>query len=172
MGQGELRRATEADLDQIMVIVQAAKQAIARAGFNQWQDGYPMRTDMLADLTAGHLFVLTSADQIMAVAAMIVGEEPNYQLIERGAWLHNGDYATIHRLAVASAFHGQHVGEQLLTHMITWLRQTKPGLSIRVDTHADNVAMQTILTRCGFIACGTIYVDGNAPRCAYEHWLS
>lgn len=38
-----------------------------------------------------------------------------------------------------------------------------------MDTHGDNVVMQRLLTKLGFIHCGTIYVEeDDYPRLAYE----
>ena len=38
-----------------------------------------------------------------------------------------------------------------------------------MDTHGDNKVMQSLLTKLGFIYCGTIYVEeDDYPRLAYE----
>lgn len=38
---------------------------------------------------------------------------------------------------------------------------------VRADTHRDNVIMQHILEKNGFIKCGTIVVEDGTPRIAY-----
>ncbi|GEK29506.1 GNAT family N-acetyltransferase [Furfurilactobacillus siliginis] len=165
-----LRLATAADLDQVMVIIHAAQQFIARQGFDQWQDGYPAQTDMLADITAQQLYVLTLHGQVVAVAAAVRGIDPNYRLIEEGAWLQSHDYAAIHRVAVANDFRGEHLGQRLFERLFAKLSQDGVD-AVRVDTHAGNVPMQHLLTRIGFDFCGFIYIDGTAKRRAYEHVL-
>ena len=40
---------------------------------------------------------------------------------------------------------------------------------LRIDTHADNVVMQNLLRKLGFVHCGTIYVyEDRFPRLAFE----
>ena len=40
---------------------------------------------------------------------------------------------------------------------------------LRIDTHGDNVVMQNLVKKLGFVHCGTIYVtEDNDPRLAYE----
>lgn len=164
-----LRLATPTDLDEVMNIIEGARHFIAQQGFNQWQDGYPAQTDMLADIMAQRLYVLTDQIHIAAVAAVLVGVDPNYRLIETGGWLSYGQpYAAIHRVAVGAAFRGQHVGERLFSALVRQLQQTHEVASLRVDTHEANRSMQHLITKVGFIDCGRIYIDGVAPRRAYE----
>ena len=40
---------------------------------------------------------------------------------------------------------------------------------IRIDTHKDNISMQTAIERFGFHKCGNIYVKGDAERIAYDY---
>lgn len=165
-----LRLANETDLNQIMVIIHAAQQFIADQGFDQWQDGYPAQTDMLADIQAQQLYVLTLHGQVVAIAAAVRGIDPNYRLIEQGAWLQSHDYAAIHRVAVASDFRGEHLGQRLFEMLFNTLKQQ--GINaVRVDTHAANRPMQQLLQKVGFDFCGFIYIDGTAKRRAYEHVL-
>ena len=40
---------------------------------------------------------------------------------------------------------------------------------MRIDTHGDNIVMQAMLEKLGFVHCGTIYVrEDKDPRLAYE----
>ncbi|MDO5296769.1 MAG: hypothetical protein Q4F00_09075 [bacterium] len=40
---------------------------------------------------------------------------------------------------------------------------------LRIDTHGDNAAMQSLVKKLGFVYCGIIYVEqDNDPRLAYE----
>lgn len=40
---------------------------------------------------------------------------------------------------------------------------------IRIDTHKDNISMQTAIERFGFCKCGNIYVRDGAERIAYDY---
>jgi hypothetical protein len=40
---------------------------------------------------------------------------------------------------------------------------------MRIDTHGDNKVMQHLVTKLGFVHCGTIYVEeDDYPRLAFE----
>ena len=40
---------------------------------------------------------------------------------------------------------------------------------MRMDTHGDNIVMQALLRKLGFVHCGTIYVEeDDYPRLAFE----
>ena len=40
---------------------------------------------------------------------------------------------------------------------------------LRIDTHGDNIVMQNLVKKLGFVHCGTIYVEeDNNPRLAFE----
>ena len=41
--------------------------------------------------------------------------------------------------------------------------------NIRIDTHHDNVVMQSVLNKNGFIKCGVIYLKNGNPRLAYHY---
>lgn len=40
---------------------------------------------------------------------------------------------------------------------------------LRIDTHGDNIVMQKLAQKLGFVHCGTIFVEeDDFPRLAYE----
>ena len=40
--------------------------------------------------------------------------------------------------------------------------------NIRIDTHDDNLPMQHVLEKNGFIRCGRIWNEDGSPRIAYQ----
>jgi ribosomal protein S18 acetylase RimI-like enzyme len=44
--------------------------------------------------------------------------------------------------------------------------------NIRVDTHNDNIAMQSLLNNLGFVFCGEITLLSGAPRIAFQKVLN
>ena len=97
----QFRQARMEDLDEIMMVIDEARAFIASIGIDQWQDGYPQRDVIEADLRQGIGYVLYDGG-IGAYAAMMLTEEPCYRNID-GAWLtQEGEYATMHRTAVCN----------------------------------------------------------------------
>jgi hypothetical protein len=106
----------------------------------------------------------------MAVAGTFwfaIAPEPTYAEITDGpGWL-EGDapfaeapYGVVHRLASDGSVRG--VGERCLG----WSLERCGNL--RVDTHADNTPMQTLLKRLGYTRRGTIILPDGTPRDAFQ----
>ena len=90
--------------------------------------------------------------------------EPTYRNIVDGAWLYPGPYGVGHRIASDGTEKGTGA------FCIRWALEQCGHL--RIDTHGDNIVMQNLLKKLGFVHCGTIFVEeDNAPRLAYEKSL-
>lgn len=157
----KIRNAELADLDQIMVIYKRASAYMAKTGNpNQWVNGYPKRELIASDIKRQVSFVAEENGRIEGVFSFIFGEDPTYQKIEQGAWICDGEYATIHRLASAGTMNG------IAAECFIWCAdQCK---NIRADTHHDNRIMQHLLEKNNFVRCGIIYLSTGAPRIAYQ----
>lgn len=101
------------------------------------------------------------AAQILAVFVFFKGDEPNYRVIENGAWQNDEPYGVVHRIAVSDAARGCGAARFCLDWAAA---QTK---NLRIDTHADNIPMQRLIERCGFQRSGIIHVEDGSPRIAY-----
>lgn len=102
-------------------------------------------------------------DQIVGTFFFLAGNdiEPAYRKIENGKWLEDSAYGVVHRLAGDGSVKG--IGQFCLD----WAYRQCGHL--RADTHGDNIIMQNLLNKMGFIHCGTIYVSEDTyPRLAYE----
>ncbi|HNZ83431.1 MAG TPA: GNAT family N-acetyltransferase, partial [Sedimentibacter sp.] len=40
--------------------------------------------------------------------------------------------------------------------------------NLKIDTHRDNIPMQNLLNKNGFIRCGIIYLENGDERIAYQ----
>lgn len=157
-----IRKAVQRDIDTLMAIYDHAKTFMASTGNpNQWIDGYPQKEVIESDIESGNCHVAVDvAGDIVAVFALIPGNDPTYAKIEDGRWLNDKPYAVVHRLASNGKVKG--VGELCLE----WCLEEYPNL--RVDTHADNRVMQNLLHKMEFCRCGIIYTHNGTPRIAYQ----
>lgn len=165
-----LRRATQADLDDITAIITDAKAFLKQQNINQWQDGYPAASDLKQDIEDGITFVLVVDGEIAGTAALHQGIDINYLKIEDGSWLNGIDtrYTAIHRIAVSSHFRGHHLSGKLVSGLIT-ISSLLGYKDVRIDTHPDNLGMQHVITSNGFEHRGTVYMhDSQALRYAYQ----
>ena len=98
--------------------------------------------------------------QIVGGFAFIIGREPNYAVIENGAWHSDQPYGTIHRIAS----NGQAKGIACACFDFCHSKID----CLRIDTHADNKPMQNAIGSYGFRYCGIIHVADGTPRNAYD----
>ena len=162
------RRATLHDLPTIYDILEGAIRRLGAMGVDQWQHGYPNRARIEQDLAEGFGYVMEEEGRVVAYGAVILTGEEAYRAIE-GQWLSDEEnYVVVHRLCVADEVVGQGFGR----HFMEAVEQFSRGRvqSFRVDTHADNRVMQSLLPRIGFQCCGTIRIDGR-PFEAFEKIL-
>lgn len=148
------------DLAQVMAIYTAAQQRMEAAGNPQWPRGWPSEERVRADIDAGISYIMEEDGETVAVFVLFLGDEPTYAIIEDGAWLNDGPYGTLHRIASNGKTRG------VLQAVLAYCESVQPNM--RVDTHETNLAMQHILEKNGYVRCGRIYVEDGSPRIAYQ----
>ena len=169
------RPAREEDLDAMLDIAAQAQRFLASCGVDQWQDGYPERRHLLYDIDHRESYVLTCGGEVCAFFALSPRPEPCYDAITDGKWSSDGDYAVLHRCAVADKYRGAGLGDRMLAECRRLALEQGRGW-LRVDTHKKNKTMQGLLRRNKFQYRGnvTVSVDGghDPRRVAYEKRLS
>lgn len=161
MNEWKIRPATPADVEAILAVYEASRRYMRATGnLTQWNDGYPARADVEADLAAGNCYVGELAGEVVMAFAFIVGDDPTYRIIEEGAWLNDRPYGTIHRLGS----NGRRSG--MLAACVDYCFGRIDNL--RLDTHRDNRPMLTAVERLGFTRCGIIYCRDGSPRIAFQ----
>ena len=179
-----IRPATPADIPALRPVFEAAK-GIMRADGNhsQWSaTGFPDDSLLLRDIARGGGFVIENrwpvgdghderkivmpgltghlaAPRIVAYFALLPSPEPTYDVID-GAWLTDGPYGVIHRMASYPEVHG------IFSTIIDYALSRYSHL--RIDTHRDNRIMQHLIGKHGFTYCGIIWLEDGTERLAYE----
>ena len=85
---------------------------------------------------------------VVAYGAVVFDGEPAYDAIE-GAWLTDGDYVVLHRMAVTDGEKGRGVATEFMRRVEAMACGRGTG-SMRVDTNFDNRYMLRMLGRLGF----------------------
>lgn len=162
------RKAEMSDKDIIWEIIQQSIERRRIDGSAQWQNGYPNEQTIESDISKDFGFVLTVNDEIAVYVALIFNDEPAYSTID-GAWLTNGEFVVIHRVAVSEKFAGQGLAKKLFDVIEDYVRSQNIQ-SIKVDTNYDNAAMLKILESKGYTYCGEVFLAGGVRK-AYEKVL-
>ena len=151
-----IRPAAAADLPALRPVFEAAKGIMRAVVENRWpvEAGHDEEKTVMPGLT-GHL----AAPRIVAYFALFPSPEPTYDVID-GAWLTDGPYGVIHRMASYPEVHG------IFSAVIDYAASRYEHL--RIDTHRDNRIMQHLIEKHGFTYCGIIWLEDGTERLAYE----
>lgn len=163
----EFRKSTEADIDEIMKIINQAQQYLKGQNIDQWQNNYPNIQVIKQDILDESSYVLTEGDLIIGTVCISFDGERTYDKIYEGQWKSNQDYAVIHRIAIRDEYKGRGYSGYIIKKAEEMCLKRNVH-SIRVDTHKDNISMQKLLAKQGFEYCGLIYLGDGSPRIAFE----
>lgn len=161
----DIRTAIIEDLPRIIEIFSHARRFIAEHGNpDQWgPDNWPPEDLIRSDIESGKSHVCIYNGEIVGTFICDQGKniEPDYLKIDDGTWLDDSIYGVIHRIASGGKIKG--IGSACIHWVLSRCRH------LRIDTHKNNLVMQNMLRKNGFVHCGTIYVrNGSKPRMAFK----
>lgn len=155
-----IRKTIAADLPDIeKIFVHARLQMAASGNPTQWGTDRPGMNLVTDDMEKGNSYVVVNDGKTVATFVFIIGIEPTYLDID-GAWLSDGPYGTIHRIASDGSVKG------IFEFVLAFVQ--KSGVDIRIDTHRNNSVMRHLIEKNGFTECGIIIVDDGTERIAYQ----
>ncbi|MBC8584418.1 GNAT family N-acetyltransferase [Youxingia wuxianensis] len=167
----EFRLAQKTDLPKMMAMIDTAKISLKAAGVDQWQKGYPDGEVLLSDFTQQVSWVAVQDGEPVGMITILSGIEPCYHTIYDGAWLNDEPYLSLHRVCVDGARKGQGIAGFLFSQAEEIARQ-QGIISLRVDTHPENVPMNRAVKKAGYLYCGRITLIGSLEhgdvRAAYQ----
>lgn len=163
-------------LPEIMEIIAEAQQFMRDSGVNQWQEGYPTAETFENDIKNGNCYVVLVDGKVGGVITIMTEPEECYAAIEDGQWL-TGDvpYVVFHRSAVSKECRGMGIAKAMLEYAERFAIENGYN-SVRADTHRDNKAMRGLFEKCGYVNCGTVWLDikmtPDNHRYGYEKLLT
>jgi len=170
----QLQRSTLQDIPAIMTIIDDAKELLASLHIDQWQNGYPNADQVENDIKNNESYIVVNDDNIvMATSMFTLRKEPTYKEVLDGNWLVDEDevYGVIHRMAIKKEFRKLGLATFLFNEFHKQLKDQNIQ-SLKIDTHEDNIGMQSLIKKLGYKYCGIIYTNYNAKRLAFEKVIS
>lgn len=159
-----IRKTEPGDIQDILSIYQKARDFMAASGNpSQWTGGYPGLPDLEQDMAQGASYVCIQNDIVVATFYFKIGDEPGYHMIRNGHWINEETYGVVHRIAAAFP------GKGIASFCLDWC--LKQWGNIRIDTHRDNLPMQSLLKKKGFSKCGIVLAGDGSERIAYQKSL-
>lgn len=148
-----------------MAIIDQAKAYLKAIDVNQWQEGYPDRTQITKDITSGKARFICQEGAVLGYVVVDFDPEPDHDTIQ-GAWCSDAPYGVIHRLAMGDAGRGRGLIGQVFALVEGEIRAETVG-AVRVDTPAVNPIMMHLLPKYGYTQRGTIFLN-QKPRLAFD----
>ncbi|WP_339883905.1 GNAT family N-acetyltransferase [Polaribacter vadi] len=170
----KIRLSTFDDIPNIMTIIDDAKAYLASQNIDQWQNGYPNAEQIENDIKKGESYVVVNDEnKIMATSMFTLRKEPTYKKVFDGKWIISEDeiYGVIHRMAIKKEFRKFGLAT-FLFHEFHLQLEEKNIKSLKIDTHEENMGMQSLIKKLGYQYCGIIYTNYNAKRLAFEKVIS
>lgn len=164
----EIQQTKIENLPIVLRIVNMSKEEFALAGIDQWQKGYPKRSDFLQDIMVNESYTIFDDDSVMGTFMLSKTPEPTYNKVINGSWLHDEAYAVIHRFTIDPTHRRQGLASKTFKEIELMLDEDESIKSIRVDTHKDNEGMQNLLKKMSYEYVGLIYLKNGDERYAYE----
>jgi hypothetical protein len=165
----KIRLSTFDDVSNIMIIIADAKHYLAFQKIDQWQNGYPNAKQVEQDIKNGESYVVVNDENtIMATSMFTTTKEPTYKVID-GQWLidENEIYGVIHRMAIKKDFKKLGLATFMFHEFHLQLLE-KNRQSLKIDTHEENIGMQSLIKKLGYTYCGIIYTNYGDKRLAFE----
>lgn len=166
----KVRKSTFLDCQSIMEMIDQAKTYFKEQGIDQWQNGYPNIEVIKQDIEQENSFVLVKDEVPIATAVLTFEPELSYERVYDGGWLSHQPYGVIHRVAVQNELKGQGISTQMIK-ALEGICLDQNIRSLRVDTHEDNLSMQRLLKKNGFLTCGFVYLPCGGKRKVFEKLL-
>ncbi len=170
----KIRLSKTDDIPEIMIIIDDAKTYLASQNIDQWQNGYPNSEQVENDILKGESYVVVNdKNQIIATSMFTLRKEPTYKEVIDGCWIISEDevYGVIHRMAIKKEFRKFGLATFLFDEFHQQLKD-KNIESLKIDTHEENIGMQSLIKKLGYTYCGIIYTSYNAKRLAFEKVIS
>lgn len=160
-----IRKTTREDLKQVLCLYEEARQFMRENGNpDQWGQSYPPDSMVEADIEAGKSYICEEEGEILGTFFFDNGEDPDYRKIYDGSWIGKGPYGVMHRVAAPGRKKGT------ASFCAAWCLEQSGG-DLRIDTHRDNIPMQRMLEKNGFVRCGVIHLSDGDERIAYEKFV-
>jgi GNAT superfamily N-acetyltransferase len=155
-----IRKATEVDLERIMELIIRVVRDMREEGIDQWNDDYPARSDFLADILAGELYLDESDEEPRGIRGVVCINQVEPEEYRTASWSKPGPAVVIHRLAVNPDYRRRGVAAGLFSLAEDQARRNG-SLYIRSDTYSRNAKMNALFVRQGYVRAGDIHFRGR-----------
>jgi GNAT superfamily N-acetyltransferase len=155
--------ADDSDVDRVMHLVRDCIAAMRAAGIDQWDDIYPSRATIEADVQDATLYAAHDpAGSLLGVIVLNERQSPEYANVP---WsLTAGGVAVVHRLMVDPRHQGLGIARALMAFAEALLR-SRGYQVIRLDAFSLNPRALRLYERLGYRDAGPVTLRKGVFRC-------
>ena len=147
-----IRLARREDVEPLLEMVRAAARQMRSRGIDQWDEVYPDRATLRADVDRRQAHVLEAAGRLAGLVALDEAQAPEYGAVP---WRYPGRALVVHRLTIAPAHQRQGLATRLMQFAERRARAKGYG-AIRLDAFSQNPAATSLYEHLGYRIAGTI----------------
>jgi ribosomal protein S18 acetylase RimI-like enzyme len=148
-----IRKGTVADSEGIMGILKRAVEDLESKNIWQWDEIYPDKKIIMADLQSENLYIEEEDGKIKGL--IVLNEEQDEEYNEL-TWQYTPDkILLVHRVCVDPLFGGQGVGKNLMKHAEEYARDNGYG-AVRLDAFIQNPVSCGLYEKIGYHKVGII----------------
>jgi GNAT superfamily N-acetyltransferase len=158
-----IRVATDTDVDGIMALVHDCIVRMREQGIEQWDEIYPDRATILADIEAAALHVASMGDDpLAAVFTVDEHQDPRWAV---AAWtITDTPIAVVHRLMVRPAHQGKGLARRLM-EIAEGLARARGYAAVRLDCFSENPQALRLYQTLGYHDAGPAQLRKGTFRC-------
>jgi ribosomal protein S18 acetylase RimI-like enzyme len=144
--------AGETHVNAAWAVIDRCRAALRQRGILQWDESYPTRDTVAADVAHQRLYVLTVAGECQATVALDDQQDDVYRTVH---WTTAEPALVVHRLCVDPSAQGRGYGRQLMEFVEAYAEGARYS-SIRLDAYSDNPSAVMLYRRRGYREVGQV----------------
>ena len=147
-----IRLARIEELETIYILVQEAIRHMDEQGIPQWDDIYPSKAILNADIENRQMYLIEVEGRVAGLTVINEDQSPEYA---RVAWKHSGRVLVVHRLTI----HPDYQRHKLASHLMDFAEEMAAAENydcIRLDAFTQNPAAFAMYENRGYRRAGIV----------------
>ena len=148
------RKATKADLTEVLNLYKSVVRNMIESGINQWSDEYPNKEVLSLDIEKGELILAVAQNSICGAFVMNEFADEDYY---KAAWeFPELRWCVIHRLCVNPEFHRCGLATKMMEYVEN-VAKRQGFEAIHLDTFSGNPKALSLYHTLGFVDVGEAF---------------
>lgn len=162
-GKAEIVKAEMSDIDAIWEIIKLTIEGMKKDLNGQWDNIYPTRDLFERDCENGCLYVYKYDGAVCGTVCVNSEIPPEYDGMP---WKCTENPVSIHRMAIHPKYRGLGISRKFFD-----FAKSKSSGCIHADTYSENILMNALYIKNGFVKVGEMFFQGRAKPFNCFEWI-